>query len=200
MMSRQTDRDRVSVARNIGLWALQILTAVAFLAAGYAKLSGQPTMVATFDKIGAGPWFRYVTGVVEGRVGDPAPDPPPGARGRVAARLHDDRGRPGASPEARRLAAAGHRPRRLRRDHPVGPTPDSEGVARPAVRPGTAGASYDAQPLLAITAPAAITPKILPGVIDCESLAMRAMTATWASSVLFTSALSPPRPRARVEA
>ena len=65
MMSRQTNRAGLSGATNLGLWALQILTAVAFLAAGYAKLSGQPMMVATFDKIGAGQWFRYVTGVVE---------------------------------------------------------------------------------------------------------------------------------------
>jgi putative oxidoreductase len=50
---------------NIGLWVLQILLALAFLAAGSAKLSGQPMMVAMFDKIGAGQWFRYLTGGIE---------------------------------------------------------------------------------------------------------------------------------------
>ena len=33
--------------------------------AGFAKLSGQPMMVETFDKIGIGQWFRYVTGGIE---------------------------------------------------------------------------------------------------------------------------------------
>lgn len=46
-------------------WALQGLAAVAFLAAGGAKLAGVPMMVATFDAIGVGQWFRIVTGLVE---------------------------------------------------------------------------------------------------------------------------------------
>ncbi|EEF61433.1 DoxX family protein [Pedosphaera parvula] len=50
---------------NIGLWALQIFLALAFLAAGSAKLSGQPMMVAVFDKVGVGQWFRYLTGGIE---------------------------------------------------------------------------------------------------------------------------------------
>jgi putative oxidoreductase len=45
--------------------ALQILTAAAFLMAGFAKLSGQPMMVETFDRVGIGQWFRYVTGGLE---------------------------------------------------------------------------------------------------------------------------------------
>jgi putative oxidoreductase len=61
----QTNDQRLSRAKNVALWALQILTAVAFLAAGFGKLSGQPMMVETFDKIGAGQWFRYVTGGIE---------------------------------------------------------------------------------------------------------------------------------------
>jgi putative oxidoreductase len=56
---------RSSRAKNVALWALQILTAAAFLMAGFAKLSGQPMMVETFDKIGIGQWFRYVTGGIE---------------------------------------------------------------------------------------------------------------------------------------
>jgi putative oxidoreductase len=61
----QTNDQRLSRAKNVALWALQILTAVAFLAAGFGKLSGQPMMVETFDKVGIGQWFRYVTGGIE---------------------------------------------------------------------------------------------------------------------------------------
>lgn len=47
---------------SLGLRAL--LTA-AFVAAGFAKLSGVEMMVATYDAIGVGQWFRYVTGIIE---------------------------------------------------------------------------------------------------------------------------------------
>lgn len=47
------------------LWGLQILAALAFGAAGSFKLIGAPQMVAIFDQIGIGQWFRYVTGIVE---------------------------------------------------------------------------------------------------------------------------------------
>ena len=50
---------------NIALWALQVLLAVAFLAAGGSKLAGVQQMVAMFDQIGLGQWFRFVTGTVE---------------------------------------------------------------------------------------------------------------------------------------
>lgn len=56
---------RPSKTKNAALWALQILTAAAFLTAGFGALSGQPMMVETFDKIGIGQWFRYVTGAIE---------------------------------------------------------------------------------------------------------------------------------------
>ncbi|RQR30145.1 DoxX family protein [Burkholderia sp. Bp9142] len=46
-------------------WSLRILAASAFLAAGGAKLAGVPMMVAIFDHIGIGQWFRFVTGVTE---------------------------------------------------------------------------------------------------------------------------------------
>lgn len=36
-----------------------------FLLTGSAKVAGVPMMVATFDHIGLGQWFRYVTGVIE---------------------------------------------------------------------------------------------------------------------------------------
>jgi putative oxidoreductase len=44
---------------------VRILLALAFGAAGAAKLAGVPQMVQVFDAIGFGQWFRYVTGVVE---------------------------------------------------------------------------------------------------------------------------------------
>lgn len=47
------------------VWALQILAAVAFFAAGSAKLAGARMMVEVFDKIGLGQWFRYFTAGVE---------------------------------------------------------------------------------------------------------------------------------------
>ena len=64
-MNGQTRSSRLSTAKNIGLWVLQVLLAAAFLMAGFAKLSGQPAMVETFDKLGAGQWVRYVTGGIE---------------------------------------------------------------------------------------------------------------------------------------
>ncbi len=47
---------------SIGLRAVLTL---AFIAAGGAKLLGVEMMVATFDAIGVGQWFRYVTGAIE---------------------------------------------------------------------------------------------------------------------------------------
>jgi uncharacterized membrane protein YphA (DoxX/SURF4 family) len=47
---------------SIGLRALLTL---AFVGAGFAKLAGAEMMVATYDAIGVGQWFRYVTGIIE---------------------------------------------------------------------------------------------------------------------------------------
>ena len=55
----------VRPTRRIGAWTVQGILAAAFLAAGYAKLSGVPFMVELFDQIGVGQWFRVVTGLVE---------------------------------------------------------------------------------------------------------------------------------------
>lgn len=52
------------VQRRI-VWGVRILLALAFGAAGLAKLAGVPQMIQVFDAIGAGQWFRYVTGAVE---------------------------------------------------------------------------------------------------------------------------------------
>jgi uncharacterized membrane protein YphA (DoxX/SURF4 family) len=41
------------------------LAAVAFLGAGGSKLAGAQPMVDTFQKVGLGQWFRYLTGLLE---------------------------------------------------------------------------------------------------------------------------------------
>jgi putative oxidoreductase len=51
--------------RIIILWILSGLVALAFIAAGGAKLAGVPAMVEVFDKVGLGQWFRYFTGLLE---------------------------------------------------------------------------------------------------------------------------------------
>jgi len=50
---------------NASGWILSGVLAAAFLAAGGAKLAGAPPMVAIFDQIGIGQWFRFVTATVE---------------------------------------------------------------------------------------------------------------------------------------
>ena len=45
--------------------ALRALLTIAFLAAGTAKLAGAEMMIATFDAVGLGQWFRYLTGAIE---------------------------------------------------------------------------------------------------------------------------------------
>lgn len=49
----------------IGIWTLRVLLSAMFLVAAAMKLSGQPMMVAEFDAVGLGQWFRYFTGLVE---------------------------------------------------------------------------------------------------------------------------------------
>jgi putative oxidoreductase len=63
-MNIQIKKDRSRVA-HIALWVLQVVTAAAFLMAGFAKLTGQPMMVETFEKVGVGQWFRYVAALIE---------------------------------------------------------------------------------------------------------------------------------------
>ena len=50
---------------NVALWVLQALLALAFVGAASGKLLGQPDMVALFEAIGIGQWFRYLTGLME---------------------------------------------------------------------------------------------------------------------------------------
>ena len=52
-------------AALIALWVVQIALAGMFLLAGGSKLLGASAMVALFDAIGIGQWFRYLTGLIE---------------------------------------------------------------------------------------------------------------------------------------
>jgi putative oxidoreductase len=58
-------RRPLSKGLNITCWALQGLAAFGFLAAGGSKLAAAPAMVEMFAKVGAGQWFRYLTGALE---------------------------------------------------------------------------------------------------------------------------------------
>jgi len=55
-------RGRVALA---ALWLTQIAVAGMLILAGGLKLAGVPVMVALFDAIGIGQWFRYLTGSIE---------------------------------------------------------------------------------------------------------------------------------------
>ena len=70
MNTIRTTTDRFATATpgkalNIALWTLQVLVALAFVAAGSGKLLGSADMIALFDAVGIGQWFRYVTGSLE---------------------------------------------------------------------------------------------------------------------------------------
>jgi putative oxidoreductase len=55
-------RGRVAL---VALWLTQIALAGRFLFSGGLKLTGAPALVALFDAIGIGQWFRYLTGSIE---------------------------------------------------------------------------------------------------------------------------------------
>jgi uncharacterized membrane protein YphA (DoxX/SURF4 family) len=54
-----------SRALTVALWIVTVATAGMFLMAGWPKLAGAPEMVQTFEAIGVGQWFRYLTGTIE---------------------------------------------------------------------------------------------------------------------------------------
>jgi putative oxidoreductase len=58
-------RPPLSTGMTITCWVLQIVAAAAILAAGGSKLASAPPMVEMFATIGAGQWFRYLTGALE---------------------------------------------------------------------------------------------------------------------------------------
>ena len=49
----------------VALWLTQIALAAMFMFSGGLKLTGAPELVALFDAIGIGQWFRYATGSIE---------------------------------------------------------------------------------------------------------------------------------------
>jgi putative oxidoreductase len=51
--------------KAIGFWLLKIVLPLLFVMAGSLKLIGLPAMVKTFDLVGLGQWFRYLTGALE---------------------------------------------------------------------------------------------------------------------------------------
>lgn len=54
-----------SKVRTYSTYAIKALLALAFLGAGAAKLAGAEQMVAIYETIGVGQWFRYLTGLIE---------------------------------------------------------------------------------------------------------------------------------------
>lgn len=52
-------------AASVALWALQVLLALVFAMAGFAKLGGDAAMIEMFATIGVGQWFRYAVGALE---------------------------------------------------------------------------------------------------------------------------------------
>jgi putative oxidoreductase len=51
--------------QKYGLLVIKGVLTFAFLAAGLAKLYGAEMMVQTFETVGFGQWFRYITGLIE---------------------------------------------------------------------------------------------------------------------------------------
>lgn len=51
--------------KKYGLLFIKVIVALAFVSAGLAKISGVEMMVQTFEAIGFGQWFRYLTGAIE---------------------------------------------------------------------------------------------------------------------------------------
>lgn len=64
-MSAQAGYLNAARLKTIGLWALKLVLAAAFLFFGGAKLVSHPAMVEVFDHVGIGQWFRYFTGFLE---------------------------------------------------------------------------------------------------------------------------------------
>jgi putative oxidoreductase len=55
----------MSTTRNYVTWTLTVLAALVYLAAGYAKVSGQEMMVQGFTSYGLPNWFRITIGSLE---------------------------------------------------------------------------------------------------------------------------------------
>jgi putative oxidoreductase len=51
--------------KNIALWVLQVVVAVAVFGVGASTVVGAAQPVQMFHEIGLGDWFRYLTGVLQ---------------------------------------------------------------------------------------------------------------------------------------
>ncbi|MEW5420584.1 DoxX family protein [Amorphus sp. 3PC139-8] len=72
MKAIEMERDTLAVeprtqnrTAHLGLWALRILLALAFVLFAVMKLAGREAMIVEFDMVGLGQWFRYFTGLLE---------------------------------------------------------------------------------------------------------------------------------------
>lgn len=50
---------------RLSLWVLRALLAALFIVAAFMKFTGAPMIVAEFELVGLGQWFRYATGILE---------------------------------------------------------------------------------------------------------------------------------------
>ena len=55
----------MSKSRNIATWVVTVIMALAFLGAGFAKVSGDEMMVEAFTMMGLPDWFRIAIGSLE---------------------------------------------------------------------------------------------------------------------------------------
>lgn len=63
--TKTENKQHQSKAAHISLWVVQVLLAVMFVMAGMSKVAGAAEMVALFEDVGLGQWFRYLTGILE---------------------------------------------------------------------------------------------------------------------------------------
>lgn len=63
--ARTASPTRSGRARTVGIWVVRIGLGAQFVMGGAAKLAGDAQMVAMFDDIGAGQWFRLLVGILE---------------------------------------------------------------------------------------------------------------------------------------
>ncbi|WFU07236.1 DoxX family protein (plasmid) [Rhizobium sp. CB3171] len=64
-MQRVATTRPIAKAKTIAIWIMRIVLGLAFIAFAVMKLSGQPEMVAEFELVGLGQWFRHFTGILE---------------------------------------------------------------------------------------------------------------------------------------
>lgn len=60
-----TDNGRLARWQRSTSWLLQAVGGAVFVGAGLAKLTGAASMIATFEALGVGQWFRFFTGGME---------------------------------------------------------------------------------------------------------------------------------------